>query len=215
MCQFRMDLAKIQVTRVDGYDLQYLSMRKSQDYPSDTDMSDDDSSYSSDSSSGSSGGDENLPEDHSNGYDSDLSDDSERTIGYDLDNYQSNIPGCSQECAIIIDEDTQDVPVDLPVAEEDLVDVTGEVDLSESRWNLNIPPNFAANLRDIVERRKRKAAGEDSFNHPLIEFEAQGRNLLIYLLGGGFLLVYNVFYKYQRLHTFSHKNHCSTNLING
>ena len=182
-----MDLAKIQVTRVDGYDLQYLSMRRSQEYPSDTDMSDDDSSYSSDTSSGSSGNDDNLPEDHSNGYDSDLSDDSERTIGYDLDNYQSNTPGCSQDCAIIIDEETQDVPVDLPVSEEDLVDVTGEVDLSESRWNLNIPPNFTANLRDIVERRKRRAAEEDSFNHPLIEFEAQGRNLFIYLLVGDFL----------------------------
>ena len=100
--------------------------------------------------------------------------------------YQSNTPGCSKDCAILINEDTQDVPVDLPVPEEDLVDLTGEMDLSESRWNLNIPPSFAANLRDIVERRKRKAPGEDSFHHPLIEFEATGRNLLIYLFRWGF-----------------------------
>ena len=80
----------------------------------------------------------------------------------------------------------KDVPVDLPVPEEDLVDLTGEMDLSESRWKLNIPPNFAANLRDIVERRKRKASGEDSFNHPLIEFEATGRHLSIYSFRWGF-----------------------------
>ena len=186
MCEFRMDLAKIQVTRVEGYDLQYLTMRKSQVSSYDTDMSDDESSYSSDSSSGPSGNGGNLPEDQPDGHDSDFSDDSDRTIGYDLDNYQSNMPGCSKDCAILIDEETQDVPVDLPVPEEDLVDLTGEMDLSESRWKLNIPPSFAANLRDIVERRKRKVPEEDPFNHPLIEFEAAGRNLLIYLFRLGF-----------------------------
>ena len=186
MSQFRMDLSKIQVTRVEGYDLQYLTMRRSQVIDYDTDMSDDESSYSSDTSSGSSGDGDNLPEDQSNGYDSDFSDDSERTIGYDLDNYQSNAPGCSKDCAILIDEEAQDVPVELPVPEEDLVDLTGEMDLSESRWKLNIPPTFAANLRDIVERRKRKASEEDSFDHPLIEFEATGRHLLIYLFRWGF-----------------------------
>ena len=60
MCQFRMDLAKIQVTRVEGYDLQYLTMRRSQMVNYDTDMSDDESSYSSDTSSGSSGGDDRF-----------------------------------------------------------------------------------------------------------------------------------------------------------
>ena len=58
-----MDLAKIQVTRVEGYDLQYLTMRKSQVYESDTDMSDSESSFSSDTSSGSSGDNGDLPED--------------------------------------------------------------------------------------------------------------------------------------------------------
>ena len=127
-----------------------------------------------------------LPEDNNEGYDSDFSDDSEKTIGYDVDTYQSNTPGCSKDCAIIIDEETQDVPVDLQVPEEDLVDLTGYMNLSESRWNLHIPSNFAANLRGIVERRKRKANEEDSFNHPLIEFEAKGKDLLIYLLVRGF-----------------------------
>ena len=181
MGQFRMDIPKIQVTRVEGYDLQYLTMRESQVISYDTDMSDDESSYSSDSSSGSSGDYDSLPEDQSDGYDSDFSDDSSRTTGYDMDNFQSNTPGCSKDYAILISEDTEDVPVDLPVPEEDLIDVAGEMDLSESRWKLNIPPNFAANLRDIVESRKRKAPGEDTFHHPLIEFEATGRNLSIYL----------------------------------
>ena len=56
MSEFRMDLAKIQVTRAEGYDLQYLTIRKSQVYDFDTDMSDTESSYSSDTSLGSSGG---------------------------------------------------------------------------------------------------------------------------------------------------------------
>ena len=187
-----MDLAKIQVTRVDGYDLQYLTMRRSQVYHSDTDMSDDDSSYSSDTSSGSSGDYDDLPED-SNGYDSDHSDDSERTIGYDMDNYQSSTPGCSKECAILIDEETQDVPVNLPVADEDLVDLTGDIDLSENIWNLTIPSNFAANLRDIVGRKKRKASEEESFNHPLIEFEAQGKEPFNLFIRLGSFRFYNVF----------------------
>ena len=202
MCEFRMDLAKIQVTRVEGYDIQYLSMRKSQVYVPDTDMSDGESSFSSDSSSGSSGEYDDLPEDNADGYNSDFSDDSERTIGYDLDTYQSNTPGCSKDCAIIIDEDTQDVPVDLQVPEEDLVDVTGDLNLSESRWKLNIPSNFAANLRDIVERRKRKANEEDSFNHPLIEFEAKGKGPLLYLSVRGFSWFYNAFIGIRVLITF-------------
>ena len=181
MGEFRMDIAKIQVTRVEGYDLQYLSLKKSQPPVPVADFSGDESSYSSDDSSGSSGGDYDLPEDDFEGYDSDFSNDSERTIGYDLDTDQSNTPGCSKDCAIIIDEDTQDVPTDLQVQEEDLVDVTGDMDLTDSKWKLHIPPNFAANLRDIVEKRKRKAEGEDPFNHPLIEFEAQGKDLLICL----------------------------------
>ena len=204
-----MDIAKIQVTRVEGYDLQYLTMRRSQVSSYDTDMSDDESSYSSDTSSGSSGDGDNLPEDQPDGYDSDFSDDSDRTIGYDLDNYQSNMPGCSKECAILIDEETQDVPMDLPVPEEDLVDLTGEMDLSESRWNLNIPLDFAANLRDIVESRKRKAPEEDPFNHPLIEFEATGRNLFIYLLGWGFLSLQCVYKLSEIVHIF-HNNHCNS-----
>ena len=206
MSQFRMDLAKIQVTRVEGYDLQYLTMRKSQVVSYDTDMSDDDSNYSSDTSSGSSGDDEDLPEDHPNGYDSDCSNDSDRTIEYDLDNDQSNAPGCSKDCAILIDEETQDVPVELPVPEEDLVDLTGEMDLSESRWKLNIPPSFAANLRDIVERRKRKASEEDSFNHPLIEFEATGRHLSIYLFRWGFLSSPMCFTVIRNMFTFTQKS---------
>ena len=145
---------------------QYLTMRRSQVSDYDTDMSDDESSSETDTSSGSSGDDGNLPENQPDGYDSDFSEDSDRTIGYDLDNYQSNTPGCSKDCAILIDEETQDIPVDLSVPEEDLVDLTGEMDLSESRWKLNIPPNFAANLRDAVERRKRKAPGEDFLQSP-------------------------------------------------
>ena len=190
MCEFRMDLAKIQVTRVDGYDLQYISMRKSQVYDSDGDSSDNESVSSSDSSSGSSGGGDHLPEDHTGGYDSDSSNDSEKTIGYDLDNYQANQLGCSKAMAIVIDEDTQDVPVDLQVPVEDYVDITG-INLSEKQWNLHIPPNFAANLRDIVERRKRKAQEEVSFGHPLIEFEAKGKELLIYISVWGFPWFYN------------------------
>ena len=197
-----MDLAKIQVTRVEGYDLQYLTMRKSQVYESDTDMSDSESSFSYDTSSGSSGDNWDLPEDNGDGYNSDFSDDSERTIGYDLDTYQSNIPGCSKNCAIIIDEDTQDVPVDLPVPEEDLVNLTGDMDLSESRWKLNIPSNFAATLRDIVERRKRKVNEEDSFNHPLIEFEAKVKGPLLYLSVRGFHGFYNTFIDIRVLVTF-------------
>ena len=77
--------------------------------------------------------------------------------------------------------------------EEDLVDVTGNINLSESRWKLNIPSNFAATLRDIVERRKRKANEEDSFNHPLIEFEAEGKGPLLYLPVRGFPCFYNIF----------------------
>ena len=175
-----MDLAKLHVHRVDGYEIEYLSMRKAQVYESDESDSDSESSTSSDTSSGSSGGDYDLPEDNL-GYESDWSEDSDKTIGYDMDSYQANVPGCSKSMAIIIDEETQDVPIDLQVPEEDLIDLTRGMDLSEKKWNLHIPPNFAANLREVVESRKRKANEEDSFNHPLIEFEAQGKELLLYL----------------------------------
>ena len=49
-------------------------------YDSDDNVSDNESSYSSDTSSGSSGDGGDLPEDDAEGYDSDISNDSERTI---------------------------------------------------------------------------------------------------------------------------------------
>ena len=81
----------------------------------------------------------------------------------------------------MIDEETQDVPVNLQVPVEDLVDLTGDIDLSESKWDLHILPNFADNMKMIVERRKRKASEDDSFKHPLIEFEAKGKGPFNYL----------------------------------
>ena len=108
-CLVRMN--RLNIPKVDGFRLEYLSMKLPKSPVTTPNESDYDSDISSDTSSGSSGGVSDFPEEESGSPNS--SNDSSMTIGYTPphSDMEANSPGSTQDMAIMIYEEEEDGPL--------------------------------------------------------------------------------------------------------
>ena len=108
-CLVRMN--RLNIPKVDGFRLEYLSMKLTKSPVTTPNESNYDSDISSDTSSGSSGGVSDFPEEESGSPNS--SNDSSMTIGYTPphSDMEANSPGSTQDMAIMIDDEEEDSPL--------------------------------------------------------------------------------------------------------
>ena len=175
-CMVRMN--RLYIPEVDGFRLEYLSMKLPKSPDTAPVMPIDDSDSSSDTSSGSSGDDSDFAEEEPG---SPYSSDSSRTIGYTPPQFdhEANNPGSTQDMAIVIDDEEEDSPLCSPGQNMDVIDLTEDTEDIEPMSQLEI-------LIQSEGSRKRKANDCATYQHPLIEFEAKGKlpfNLSFLILG--------------------------------
>ena len=169
-CLVRMN--RMNIPKVDGFRLEYLSMKLSRSPDATPNESDYDSDISSDTSSGSSGGVSDFPEEEPGSpY---FSNDSPMTIGhtpFDSD-MEANSPGSTQDMAIVIDDEEEDSPICSYGQNMDVIDLTEDTEMDPT-------PQPEPESSNVEEKRKRRANDLDTYHHPLIEFEATGKLLNI------------------------------------
>ena len=166
---------RLNIPVVDGFRLEYLSMKLPRSPVTTPDESDYDSDISSDTSSGSSGGVSDFPEEEPGSPNS--SNDSSMTIGYtppDSD-MEANSPGSTQDMAIVIDDEEEDSPLCSYGQNMDVIDLTEDTEMDPTPQPETLCQPGSSNFE---ERRKRKANDIDTYHHPLIEFEATGKLLV-------------------------------------
>ena len=169
-CMVRMN--RVYIPTVDGFKLEYLSMKLPKSPDTAPVMPIDDSDSSSDTSSGSSGDYSDFVEDEPG---SPCSSDSSRTIEYTPPQFdhEANNPGSTQDMAIVIDDEEEDSPLCSLGQNMDIIDLTEDTEDIEPMSQ----PEF---LIQSEGSRKRKANDCATYQHPLIEFEAKGKLPLIY-----------------------------------
>ena len=160
---------RLKIPEVEGFRLEYLSMKLPKSPVTTPVLPNDESDSSSDTSSGSSGDYSDFADEDPDNPSS--SRDSSRTIGYTLpqSDFEANSPGSRQDMAIVIDNEEEDSPLCPPGQNLDVIDLTKDTDMEPTSQPESA--NF--------EGRKRKANNIDTYHHPLIEFEATGELLLI------------------------------------
>ena len=199
-CRVRMD--RLKIPEVEGFRLEYLSMKLPKSPVATPVLPNDESDSSSDTSSGSSAAFSDFADE---GPDSpSASSDSLRSIGYTppQSDFEANSPGSTQDIAIVIDDEEEDGPLCPPGQNLDVIDLTKDTDMEPTSQSESA--NF--------EGRKRKANDIDTYHHPLIEFEATSKllSILSFLIPEQSSVFQNIRYNY--LFTMF-ENHCSTNLI--
>ena len=180
-CRVRMN--RLHIPEVDGFRLEYLSMKLPKSPVTTPVVPIDDSDSSSDTSSGSSGDYSDFAEEEPGSPNS--SSDSSRTIGYTppQSDFEANSPGSTQDMVIVIDDEEEDSSLCPPGQNFDVLDLSMDTDME-----LTAQPEtlFQPESSNFEERRKRKANDIDTYHHPLIEFEATGKllfNLYFLILG--------------------------------
>ena len=168
-CVVRMD--RLNVPKVDGFNLEYLSMKLSRSPDTTPIESDYYSDISSDSSSGSSGDLGDFAEEEPGSPNSSI--DSSMTIRNTppLSDMEASSPGSPQDMAIVIDDEEEDSPFCPYGQNMDMIDLTEDTEMDFTQPEIQPGPS------NLEEGRKRKANDFDTYHHPMIEFEATGKLL--------------------------------------
>ena len=169
-CRVRMN--RLNIPEVDGFRLEYLSMKLLKSPVTTPVLPSDYSDSSSDTSSGSSGGDSDFPEEEPGSPNSAC--DSSRTMDYTppQSDMEANSPGSTQDMAIVIDDEEEDSPLCLSGQNMHVIDLTEDTEMTPvPQPKTLIQPESSG----FEEGRKRKANDIDTYHHPLIEFEATGK----------------------------------------
>ena len=168
-CVVRMD--RLNVPKVDGFNLEYLSMKLSRSPDTTPIESDYYSDISSDSSSGSSGDLGDFAEEEPGSPNSSI--DSSMTIRNTppLSDMEASSPGSTQDMAIVIDDEEEDGPFCPYGQNMDMIDLTEDTEMDCTQPEIQPGPS------NLEEGRKRKANDFDTYHHPMIEFEATGKLL--------------------------------------
>ena len=171
-CLVRMD--RLNVPKVDGFHLEYLSMKLSRSPDTTPTESDYYSDISSDTSSGSSGDLSDFAEEEPGSPNSSM--DSSMTIRNSppLSDMEASSPGSTQDMAIVIDDEDEDSPLCLHGQNMDMIDLTEDTEM-----DLTPQPEIQPGPSNVEGGRKRKANDLDTYHHPMIEFEATGKLLNI------------------------------------
>ena len=174
MTKCRVSMNRLIIPEVEGFKLEYLSMKLPKSPVTTPVLPIDDSDSSSDTSSGSSGDYSDFAEEGPGSPSS--SSDSSRTIGYtpSQSDFEANSPGSTQDMAIVIDDEEEDSPLCLPGQNLDVIDLTKDTDMELSSQPESLIQPESSNFE---ERRKRKTNDSDTYHHPYIEFEATGKLL--------------------------------------
>ena len=172
-CVVRMD--RLNVPKVDGFNLEYLSMKLSRSPDTTPIESDYYSDISSDSSSGSSGDLGDFAEEEPGSPNSSI--DSSMTIRNTppLSDMEASSPGSTQDMAIVIDDEEEDSPLCQYGQNMDVIDLTEDTEM-----DFTPQPEIQPGPSNVGEGRKRKANDLDTYHHPMIEFEATGKLLIFY-----------------------------------
>ena len=114
MTKLRVSMNRIHIPKVEGFRLEYLSMKLPKSPAATPMLPVDDSDSSSDTSSGSSGDYSDFSEEEPDSPNS--SSDSSRTIDYTppQSDLEANSDGSSQDLAIVIDDEEEDGPLCSP-----------------------------------------------------------------------------------------------------
>ena len=170
---------RLVIPKVEGFRLEYLSMKLPKSHVTTPVLSIDVSDSASDTSSGSSGDYSDLSEEEPGSPSP--SSDSSRTIGYTppQSDFEANSPGSTQDMAIVIDDEEEDSPFCPPGQNLDVIDLTKDTDMELSSQPESLIQPESSNFE---EGRKRKANDIDTYHHPLIEFEATGKLLFKFIL---------------------------------
>ena len=151
MTRFRVLTRKLHIPEIDGFKLQYMSMKENRSPDSSPNQSICDSDSSSDTSRGSSG-------DYSDFADEDpdspnCSSDSSKTLGYTppQSDLKANSPGSTQDMAIVIDDGEEDSPLCLPGQNLDVIDLTQNTDMEQIPQSETLLQPESSN---VEERRK-------------------------------------------------------------
>ena len=171
-CLVRMD--RLNVPKVDGFNLEYLSMKLSRSPDTTPIESDYYSDISSDTSSGSSGDIGDFAEEEPGSPNSSI--DSSMTIRNTppLSDMEASSPGSTQDMAIVIDDEEEDSPLCQYGQNMDVIDLTEDTEM-----DFTPQPEIQPGPSNVGEGRKRKANDLDTYHHPMIEFEATGKLLNI------------------------------------
>ena len=171
-CLVRMD--RLNVPKVDGFNVEYLSMKLSRSPDTTPVESDYYSDISSDTSSGSSGDLSDFAEEEPGSPNSSIA--SSMTIRNTppLSDMEASSPGSTQDMAIVIDDEEEDSPLCLYGQNMDVIDLTEDTEM-----DLTPQPEIQPGPSNVGEGRKRKANDLDTYHHPMIEFEATGKLLNI------------------------------------
>ena len=174
MTKCRVMAKRLNIPEVDGFRLEYLSMKLPKSPDTASILPIDDSDSSSDTSSESSGDYSDFTEEEPGSPNS--SSDSSRTIEYTppQSDFEANSPGSTQDMAIVIDDEEEDSPLCSPGQNMDVIDLTEDTDMEPTSQPETL---FQPESSNFEERRKRKANDIDTYHHPLIEFEATGKLL--------------------------------------
>ena len=170
-CLVRID--RLNVPKVDGFNLEYLSMKLSRSPDTTPIESDYYSDISSDTSSGSSGDIGDFAEEEPGSPNSSI--DSSMTIRNTppLSDMEASSPGSTQDMAIVIDDDeAEDSPLYPYGQNMDMIDLTEDTEM-----DLTSQPEIQPGPSNLEEGRKRKANDLNTYHHPMIEFEATGKLL--------------------------------------
>ena len=172
-CVVRMD--RLNMPKVDGFNVEYLSMELSRSPDTTPVESDYYSDISSDTSSGSSGDLSDFAEEEPGSPSSSIA--SSMTIRNTppLSDMEASSPGSTQDMAIVIDDEEEDSPLCLYGQNMDVIDLTEDTEM-----DLTPQPEIQPGPSNVGEGRKRKANDLDTYHHPMIEFEATGKLLIFY-----------------------------------
>ena len=154
MTKCRVMAKKLNIPEVDGFRLQYLSMKLKKDLVTAPILPIYDSDSLSDTSSGSSGDYNDFNGEEPGSPNS--SSDSSRTIGYTpaQSGLEANSPGSTQDMAIVIDDEEEDSPLCSPGQNMDVIDLTKDTDMEQIPQSETL---FQPESSNFEERRKRKA----------------------------------------------------------
>ena len=168
----RMD--RLNMPKVDGFNLEYLSMKLSRSPDTTPIESDYYSDISSDTSSGSSGDISDFAEEEPGSPNSSI--DSSMTIRNTppVSDMEASSPGSTQDMAIVIDDEEEDSPLCLCGQNLDMIDLTEDTEMDPTPQ-----PEIQPGPSYLEEGRKRKANDLDTYHHPMIESEATGKLLSI------------------------------------
>ena len=90
---------------------------------------------------------------------------------------EASSPGSTQDMAIVIDDEEEDSPLCPYGQNMDTIDLTEDTEM-----DLTSQPEIQPGPSNVEGGRKRKANDLDTYHHPMIEFEATGKLLNIFIL---------------------------------